>query len=156
MASELQKNRCWGEKDGISSGSEQQIPQTDGGCQCSMPVQRNQGVVAATGFGLVLCAFGLLPVAEAKPAHCVVESGPGYVGPCTFSQFGGNGSFTLSRPQKPILPNITTISVTIVRPGEAEVRGLTTWGINSRWGSASRSRSDAACWVGTDFRICAY
>ena len=121
-----------------------------------MPVQRSQGVLAATALGLVSCTLGLMPIAAAKPAHCVVESGPGYVGPCTFSPFGGNGSFSLSRPQQPILPNISTISVTITRPGEAEVRGLTTWGINSRWGSASRSRADAACWVGTDFRICAY
>ena len=121
-----------------------------------MPVQRSKVVLAATGCGLLFGAFGPVPMAEAKPAHCVVESGPGYVGPCTFSRFGGNGSFTLSRPKQPILPNITTISVTMTRPGEAEVRGLTTWGVNSRWGSATRSRSDAACWLGTDFRICAY
>ena len=56
----------------------------------------------------------------------------------------------------PILPNITDISVTIVATGVAEVRGLTTDGINSRWGSAVRSKVDSACWTGSDFEICAY
>ncbi|MFM7652762.1 MAG: hypothetical protein ACKO5M_07590, partial [Vulcanococcus sp.] len=57
---------------------------------------------------------------------------------------------------KTILPNITNISVSIVSPGVAEVRGLTTDGINSRWGSAVRNKKDSACWTGSDFEICAY
>jgi hypothetical protein len=36
------------------------------------------------------------------------------------------------------------------------VRGLTTDGINSRWGTALRSKADPACWKGSDFEICAY
>ncbi|WP_017295364.1 hypothetical protein [Geminocystis herdmanii] len=44
----------------------------------------------------------------------------------------------------------------IIKSGVAEVRGLTTAGINSRWGEARRSKSDKACWVGDDFTICAY
>jgi hypothetical protein len=47
------------------------------------------------------------------------------------------------------------ISVSVVRPGVAEVRGLTKRGINSRWGEARRSKSNRACWVGEDFKICA-
>ena len=50
---------------------------------------------------------------------------------------------------------ILDVSVLIMAPGEAEVRGLTAHGINSRWGPAKRSAQDAACWVGADFRICA-
>ena len=50
---------------------------------------------------------------------------------------------------------ILDVSVFIVAPGEAEVRGLTVHGINSRWGPAKRSTQDAACWMGADFRICA-
>jgi hypothetical protein len=46
--------------------------------------------------------------------------------------------------------------VQIVQPGVAEVRGLTRAGINSRWGSAQRSKRDRACWRGSDFWVCAY
>jgi hypothetical protein len=61
----------------------------------------------------------------------------------------GNGA-------KNILPNITDISVYIVSPGIAEVRGLTIYGNNSRWGPAIRSKKDLACWTGSDFEVCAY
>ena len=43
-----------------------------------------------------------------------------------------------------------------MQPGVAEVYGITTSGINSRWGPARRSSKDKACWVGTDFSICVY
>lgn len=35
------------------------------------------------------------------------------------------------------------------------VRGLTSEGINSRWGEAKRSKKDKSCWIGEDFKICA-
>ncbi len=69
---------------------------------------------------------------------------------------GKNGSFAVSlSDEKPIIDKITMISVTIVGKGQAEVRGLTTDGINSRWGPAERSETDPACWTGTDFEVCA-
>ena len=52
-------------------------------------------------------------------------------------------------------PDILSVSVAIVAPGEAEVRGVTSFGVNSRWGSATRSAEDPACWVGEGFRVCA-
>jgi hypothetical protein len=48
------------------------------------------------------------------------------------------------------------VSVTMIGDGTAEVRGLNDKGINSRWGTVRRSRSDRACWVGDGFKICAY
>jgi len=51
---------------------------------------------------------------------------------------------------------VDEISVFIVRPGIAEVRGLTAQGINARWGEARRSARDRACWVGADFSICVH
>lgn len=46
-------------------------------------------------------------------------------------------------------------SVDIVETNQAEVRGLTSKGINSRWGEAKRSRKQPSCWVGEDFKVCA-
>jgi hypothetical protein len=65
------------------------------------------------------------------------------------------GSFALSSLDgKPLLENIIDVSVTITGEGIAEVRGLTTDGINSRWGEAKRSPIDKACWEGSDFKVC--
>ena len=78
---------------------------------------------------------------------------------------GADGSFSVTRVMNKdgittILPNITTISVTLIAPGLAEVNGLTTTGINSRWGRARRSQEEPACWVSvadeSDFKICAW
>jgi hypothetical protein len=117
-------------------------------------------IVCASAAGLALLAFGA--PASAKDARCVIKTGDGsYAAACTFSRSAG-GSFSIGpvgRPDffshAPADPGITTISVDI--EGEnAEVRGLTTDGINSRWGPATRSKKDPACWVGADFSICLY
>uniref|UniRef100_B8HQE0 Uncharacterized protein n=1 Tax=Cyanothece sp. (strain PCC 7425 / ATCC 29141) TaxID=395961 RepID=B8HQE0_CYAP4 len=96
--------------------------------------------------------------AQAGDAFCVVKGAAGNVqfrGKCIFKQSGGNGSFSIQAPSG-LIAGRSMISVYITEPGIAEVRGLTTNGINSRWGTAKRSTSDAACWVGSDFTICAY
>ncbi|MEM1369099.1 MAG: hypothetical protein AAGG02_14005 [Cyanobacteria bacterium P01_H01_bin.15] len=95
---------------------------------------------------------------QASQAYCVVEIAginEGYQGDCTFTQFGGNGSFVIES-NSGLIAGKSSISVTILSPGVAEVRGLTTAGINSRWGEAKRSTVDKACWVGQDFSVCAY
>jgi hypothetical protein len=67
----------------------------------------------------------------------------------------GNGGFSLTGiDQAEILETISMISVTVIDFGKAEVRGLTTSGINSRWGMARRSISSPGCWSGADFKIC--
>ena len=99
------------------------------------------------------------PQATAKPktALCRIESGGSlkYNGRCRFTPERG-GSFTIGpvRGQGPLYRGVLVISVSIIRRGVAEVRGLTGAGINSRWGRAVRSRRNPACWVGSDFRIC--
>ena len=52
---------------------------------------------------------------------------------------------------KPLLEGILSVSITEIKPGLAQVSGVTTSGINSRWGKAS---FDSDCWAGSDFRIC--
>ena len=79
-----------------------------------------------------------------------------YRGACRFRPLGG-GSFAL-RPvgRRFLVGDVTDVTVQILRPGAADVRGLTSNGVNSRWGAATRSRRDPACWTGSDFTICAY
>lgn len=96
--------------------------------------------------------------AKSKLASCriVSEGAVKFRGRCGFTA-GRGGSFRLgpARGRGPLYGSILSISVTIVSRGVAEVRGLTRGGINSRWGRATRSKRDRACWVGRGFRICA-
>ncbi len=106
---------------------------------------------------LLLLSFGL---AQAREARCRITEGRRvtYSGPCDFSPDGRDGSFSLAsrRPQGYLLKEISVLSVSMVAPGVGEVRGLTSAGINSRWGEARRSQRDPACWVGSDFQVCVW
>jgi hypothetical protein len=96
--------------------------------------------------------------AQFTNAHCVIRGASDTIrfdGGCVFEQFDGNGSFFIEVPSG-LIDGYMSISVAIIEPGIAEVRGLTPDGINSRWGEAQRSTVDAACWAGSDFTICAY
>ncbi|MCQ4191210.1 hypothetical protein [Methylocystis suflitae] len=99
----------------------------------------------------------LLAEAIARPARCVVVSNgaQAFNGQCEFSAENG-GSFSITPVGKSTFDGATVISVSVTLPGVAEVRGLTRDGINSRWGEAKRSKTDPACWVGSDFKICVY
>lgn len=106
---------------------------------------------------MLFVAQTLAPV-QAADAFCVVKGASDEIlfrGNCIFEQFGGNGSFFIEAPSG-LIAGRELINVYITEPGIAEVRGLTTDGINSRWGQARRSTADTACWVGRDFTICAY
>ncbi len=113
-------------------------------------------LIAAAALG----AIALSATADAQPrqARCVVtaEGGARYAGPCRFQSERG-GSFTVSPARGRSFPDgVTSISVAMMGQGEADVRGLTRDGVNSRWGTATRSRRDRACWVGSGFSVCAY
>ncbi len=95
--------------------------------------------------------------AKAADAFCVVKGVSNEIrfrGNCIFT-LGENGSFSIKAPSG-LIDGRLMINVYVIEPGIAEVRGLTTDGINSRWGEARRSTSDTACWLGSDFTICAY
>lgn len=113
------------------------------------------------GFGLFVVGLSFLAMigasgsALARPARCVISGSVHYKGKCDFMRAGA--SFSLAPIGRASFPGgITPVSVAIVSPGVAEVRGLTRDGVNSRWGEARRSKRDPACWEGSDFRICAY
>lgn len=78
-----------------------------------------------------------------------------FSGKCIFTP-DTSGSFSLSDfNEKPLLEGILVVSVTLIDKGAAEVSALTVNGNNSRWGVAKRSTKDKACWLGSDFKICA-
>lgn len=95
----------------------------------------------------------------AKTVQCRIESDRKveFNGNCRFLPDGANGSFSLSSAtgRSVFYGSILSVSVSVVSPGVAEVRGLTKDGINSRWGEAKRSAQDRACWVASDFKVCA-
>lgn len=116
-------------------------------------------VALASTFAVAMLIGSALPAA-ARDARCRIEENRRVVfeGICDFTPDGREGSFGLSPrggSQRPLYGSILSVSVWVMEPGVADVRGLTRDGINSRWGTARRSTSDPACWDGSDFRICA-
>ena len=112
--------------------------------------------------GTLVCTIALLATSPvmARDASCHVQSGGKVLldQQCDFQAVDGDGSFSLSsrgKKEGTLFPDVLSLSLTIIKPGFAEVRGLTKDGINSRWGEARRSTKDSACWEGSDFRICA-
>ena len=94
---------------------------------------RTTAIVAAA-----LLAVGSVAAAgpAGKTARCVIKtSDPSdYSGPCLFT-LGPKGSFGLAPVKGRFLVDpFTSLSVYLVAPDKAEVRGLTKDGINSRWG----------------------
>ena len=116
---------------------------------------------------LAAAALLLTPTAalsKDRVVDCAVLSLPDktvqYKGRCRFMPEAG-GSFSLASPTgKPKLyDRIGIVSVTLTGKDTAEVSGLVidaSGGHNSRWGEASRSTADRACWDGADFRVCAW
>ena len=111
---------------------------------------------------LLVCALADTGLSQGafKLADCQVDSNGkvAFKGKCRFMRDGTTGSFSLASEsgQGALFGSILVVSVSIVERGVAEVRGLTNAGINSRWGEARRSTQDAACWVGSDFKVCAW
>jgi hypothetical protein len=118
---------------------------------------RRAAVAASLLF--VGAAAPCLAQGKSRLVDCRVEAeGTAQVaGKCRFTPDEG-GSFTLEHadPKRTIFfGEIMSITVSVVSPGVAEVRGLTRQGVNSRWGEARRMTNDRACWQGSDFKICA-
>ena len=118
-----------------------------------------RAIAAAAASLLALTAADAVAQGKSRLVDCRVES-EGKVqvsGKCRFTPDAG-GSFTIEHadPKRAtFFGEITSITVSVIAPGVAEVRGLTRQGVNSRWGEARRSTQDRACWQGSDFKICA-
>ncbi len=101
------------------------------------------------------------PRKREEPAHtarCRVRAAgvAAVEGPCVLSLDGDNGSFFVTPADGSTYNGTSPVSVTIIEPRVAEVRGMTSDGINSRWGMAKRVAEDPACWTGSDFEVCAW
>lgn len=107
----------------------------------------------------LLALLALVTAADARDAGCRIEQAGQVVldRTCDFQPDGRDGSFTLSSRDGlgALFGRVSMVSVSMIEPGLAEVRGLTRDGLGSRWGMARRSQRDGACWQGDDFRICA-
>lgn len=92
-----------------------------------MAYQKIVGALCLVTLGMVShTAFAKIATCEVS-TNGVVE----YRGKCQFDAERG-GSFNISHPSKrTIIPGVTDISVSIIQKNVAEVRGLTTNGINS-------------------------
>ena len=114
-----------------------------------------RSLISAAALLATLLIMGNQSTAADRVVKCQIDTR--YKGTCVFIS-GGGGSFSLSNPDKskPLVESITIVSVSIIEKGVADVRGLTTDGINSRWGTAKRSSKDGGCWDGADFRVCAW
>ena len=111
---------------------------------------------------LLLSALTLPAQAQTRgkivDCRIVSESRTVFAGKCRFVPDGPNGTFTLQTQNgdAPLYAGVSSVTVAVEAPGEAQVAGLTTEGVNSRWGAAKRSREDPACWTGDDFAVCAH
>ena len=114
---------------------------------------------------LIALATATMSLAVATPSfagdrivNCYVESDGkvDFRGKCRFAG-KPNGSFSLENvdTRRPFMRHVLILQVSVMRPGVAEVRGLTPAGINSRWGDVRRSSRQPACWVGDGIKICA-
>ena len=127
-------------------------------------MKRHIHAAKTLGLAALLLTFSLGEASHAQSpgriVNCRIESAGEvqFNGRCRFTPDGRSGSFSLGNigGQGALYGSILVVSVSIVSRGLAEVRGLTRAGINSRWGEARRSTRDRACWVGSDFRICAW
>ncbi|MGL4285302.1 MAG: hypothetical protein ACRCVA_03100 [Phreatobacter sp.] len=122
-------------------------------------MKRSIGLATVFAASTLIAGLAVAP-ASARDVGCRIEEDGRVVldRVCDFQPDGRDGSFVLSASggKGNLLPRISLVTVSVIAPGRAEVRGLTVDGINSRWGEARRSSSDGACWQGSNFRICAY
>src|SRR5690348_6195731 len=84
---------------------------------------------------------GIVPAdAQPRTGRCVIEAAaaPRWAGLCRIKPEGDSG-FTVTPTRGSFQNDVVAISFVFVSPGSGEVRGLTSGGVNSRWGGATRS-----------------
>lgn len=107
-------------------------------------------------FGL-LSSFPMLAQAKVKEAICQIDEGgqTRYKGKCNFEPQGG-GSFYISHPNITKKVKVEGLMVMVEGKDQAVVQATRLGGGGSMWGEATRSQKQKACWVGSDFKICAW
>ena len=82
------------------------------------------------------------------------DYGEGFEGDCLYESLGFESFSIKPANQDQNILGSLQVTVWVENDEIVEVRGLTTDGINSRWGRVRRSMEDPDCWVGEDFLIC--
>lgn len=124
----------------------------------SFAPEHGMGDIAAVAPGACAPAPRVVePPARVVDCQIASSGDPGMRKRCVFVP-RGHGSFALTDPDTHglLTTGVRLLTVEIVEPGVAEVRGLTVHGIHARWGLAQRADDDRACWQGSDFRVCAW
>lgn len=95
--------------------------------------------------------------AQSKTVTCQVDDAETTVfkGKCVFTP-QGNGSFYLSGKNLSQTMGIDGLMVYVEQTNVATVQATTLRGGASTWGQAIRSQHQRACWVGQDFKVCAW
>ena len=107
--------------------------------------------------GLSILTCSTVVTASPKSAVCQInEDGRQlYKGKCQFEAQGG-GSFYISHPSFVQKVGVEGLMVTVERKNQAVVQATRIGGGGSIWGEATRSQTQKACWVGNNFKICAW
>lgn len=108
---------------------------------------------------LILAFSASSSFAAERVVSCKIDNSgvPSFKGKCLFiPEKGGSFSLQNTKRDQPIMDGLLDVHVYIVEKGVAEVSSVTVNGINSRWGEATRSSTEKACWVGNGFKVCAW
>ena len=107
--------------------------------------------------GISILAHSNMVVAAPKSAICQIDEGGRqlYKGKCQFEAQGG-GSFYISHPSFVQKVGVEGLMVMVERKNQAVVQATRIGGGGSIWGEAIRSQTQKACWVGNNFKICAW
>lgn len=106
---------------------------------------------------LVVFVLSMSNAYAAKDATCQIDEGGRtlYKGKCQFEPQGG-GSFYISHPNITKKISVEGIMVLIESKDQAVVQATKLGGGGLMWGEATRSQKQKACWLGRDFKICAW
>lgn len=114
----------------------------------------NQRILFALVLGLGLSSPAF---AQSKTATCQIDDGGSTVfkGKCIFTP-QGNGSFYLSGKNLSETIGVDGLMVEVEQTNVAIVQATLLRGGATTWGQAVRSKHQKACWVGQDFKVCAW
>ena len=113
--------------------------------------------IAVIFMGISILTCSSMALATPKTAICQIDEGGRqlYKGKCQFEAQGG-GSFYISHPSFVQKVGVEGLMVLVERKNQAVVQATRIGGGGSVWGEATRSQSQKACWIGSDFKICAW
>ena len=116
-------------------------------------------VTQQLGACILVLPLAIPAMAAGRVVNCKIDNSgvPSFKGKCLFlPEKGGSFSLQNTKRDQPIMDGLLDVHVYIVEKGVAEVSSVTVNGINSRWGEATRSSTEKACWVGNGFKVCAW